>query len=139
MRIPSGAGAAVALAAAANQITVIVTESLLFEPLRERARERSHYVGELVSCHLCFGTWVGLGLALLFRPGWLGARRGIVGGALGTLAEGFAIAYFGRLLNELTAKVQREVKVLDRTVERLEDTNDRSLAQENGEPIARHP
>lgn len=129
---------ALALAAAANQITVIVTESLLFEPLRKYVRERSHYLGELVGCHLCFGTWVGLGLSLVFRPRWIGGRVGLAAVA-GILADGFAIAYFGRLLNEVTAKVQREVKVLDETVERLEGEADLSPAQENGEPIARLP
>lgn len=46
---------------------------------------------------------------------------------------------FGRLLNELTAKVQREVRVLDETVERLEEESDQSGARRNGEPIARLP
>lgn len=129
---------AIALAAAANQITVIVTESLLFEPLRRTVRERSRYLGELVGCHLCFGTWVGLALSLLFRPRWIGRGTGVEA-AVGVIADGFAIAYFGRLLNELTAKVQREVRVLDETVERLEEEEDRSSAREDGEPIARHP
>jgi hypothetical protein len=129
---------ALALAAAANQITVILTESLLFEPVREYVRKRSRYLGELVGCHLCFGTWVGLGLSLFFRPRWI--VRGAGGAAIaGVLADGFAIAYFARLLNEVTAKVQREVRVLDETVERLEEETDHSLARENGEPIARHP
>lgn len=114
---------AIALAAAANQITVIVTESLLFEPLRKNIRERSHYLGELVGCHLCFGTWVGLALSLLFRPRWIGRRAGLET-VLGVIADGFAIAFFGRLLNEVTAKVQREVRVLDETVERLEEEVD---------------
>lgn len=129
---------AIALAAAANQITVIVTESLLFEPLRKYVRSRSHYLGELVGCHLCFGTWVGLGLSLVFRPRWIGRRAGVET-VVGVIADGFAIAYFGRLLNELTAKVQREVRVLDETVERLEEESDESGARGNGEPIARHP
>jgi hypothetical protein len=137
--IPAGAGIAMALAAAANQITVIVTESLLFGPLRDAVRKRSHYLGELVSCHLCFGTWVGFALALVFRPGWIGRNGRGPARALAVIADGFAIAYFGRLLNELTAKVQREVRVLDETAERLEDTNDRSLARDDGEPLARHP
>ena len=114
---------AIALAAAANQITVIVTESLLFEPLRKYVRGRSHYLGELVGCHLCFGTWVGLALSLLFRPRWIGRRAGLET-VVGVMADGFAIAFFGRLLNEVTAKVQREVRVLDETVERLEEEVD---------------
>lgn len=127
---------AIALAAAANQITVIVTESLLFEPLRRYLRSRSHYLAELVGCHLCFGTWVGLVLSLVFRPRWIGRRPGLET-VVGVIADGFAVAYFGRLLNEVTAKVQREVRVLDETVERLEEEEDQPGARESGEPIAR--
>lgn len=129
---------AIALAAAANQITVIVTESLLFAPLRKYLAARSPYLGELVGCHLCFGTWVGLALSLVFRPRWIGGGAGLAAAA-GAAADGFAIAYFGRLLNEVTAKVQREVKVLDETATRLEEETSGSLARGNGEPIARHP
>lgn len=129
---------AIALAAAANQITVIVTESLLFAPLRDAIARRSAYLGELFACHLCFGTWVGLGLSLVFRPRWLGRGAGLAAVA-GVLADGFAIAFFGRLLNEVTAKVQREVRVLDETAERLEEETDHALARGNGEPIARLP
>lgn len=110
---------ALALAAAASQITLIVTDSLLFAPLRSYVKTRSRYLGELVSCFLCFGTWVGFALALLARP-----RYVRTGGPLGPLItwalDGFAIAFGGRLLNELTGKLQREVKVLDETAERLE-------------------
>jgi len=110
---------ALALAAAVTQITVIVTESLAFKPFREAVQARSYYLGELVSCHLCFGTWVGLVLSLLVRPRFV-ALRSPLGGVLGWAIDGFAIAYAGRLLNEFTGKIQREVKVLDETVERLE-------------------
>jgi hypothetical protein len=110
---------ALALAAAATQITIIVTESLAFAPLRRELKARSAYWGELISCFLCFGTWVGLVLSLLARP-----RLVPVPGPLGSLVtwaiDGFAIAYGGRALNELTGKIQREVKVLDETAERLE-------------------
>lgn len=120
---------AIALAAAATQITLIVTDSLLFEPLRAYVKTRSRYLGELVSCFLCFGTWVGFALSLVARP-----RFVPVGGPLGPLLtwalDGFAIAFGGRLLNELTGKLQREVKVLDETAEQLE-------RQEGAEPVAR--
>ena len=120
---------ALALAAAAAQITLIVTESLLFAPLRSYLKARSHYLGELVSCFLCFGTWVGLALALAARP-----RFVRVPGRLGPLVtwglDGFGIAFGGRLLNELTGKLQREVKVLDETAERLEREGE-------AEPVAR--
>jgi hypothetical protein len=112
-----------ALAAAADQITVIVTESLLFAPLRERIARRSHYLGELVSCFLCFGTWTGLALALLGGGPYRAAvrkRRGPLGALVAWAIDGFAIAFTARLLNEFTGKLQREVKVLDETAEQLE-------------------
>lgn len=118
-----------ALAAAATQITVIVTESLAFEPLRKAVRERSAYLGELVSCFLCFGTWVGLVLALLAGPRYAPTRaKGPLGATVTWAIDGFAIAFAGRLLNELTGKIQREVKVLDETAERLESENSEQLA-----------
>jgi len=111
------------LAAAADQITVIVTESLLFAPFREAVRKRSQYAGELVSCFLCFGTWVGLAIALVGR-GPLGLRRRRARGPLASFIawglDGFAIAFTARLLNEVTGKIQREVRVLDETAEHLE-------------------
>ena len=112
-----------ALIAAADQITVIVTESLLFRPLRERVRLRSHYLGELVSCFLCFGTWVGLALSLVARrPAGVGRRRRGFDALVAWAIDGFAIAFGARLLNEVTGKLQREVRVLDETAERLEET-----------------
>jgi len=110
---------ALALAAAAAQITIIVTESLAFQPLRRAVKARSFHLGELVRCFLCCGTWVGLVLSLIARP-----RRTRPGGPAGPLLawalDGLAIAFAGRLLNELTGKLRREVKVLDETAERLE-------------------
>ena len=107
----------IVLAAACDQITTIVTESLLFKPVRERVAERSRYAGELVSCHLCFGTWVGLGLALLFRPGLV---RGLP--LASTAAEGFAIAFGGRLLNEVTGLLKREVRRTEEETRMLEES-----------------
>lgn len=110
---------ALALAAAATQITVIVTESLLFAPARRAVGARWRYLGKLVSCFLCFGTWVGLVMSLVARPRYV-VIRGPLGGTIGWAIDGLAIAFAGRVLNELTGKMQREVKVLDETVERLE-------------------
>lgn len=43
--------------------SLIVTQSSLFEPLRAKAGDG--YLGKLLACSLCFGFWVGVGLALL--------------------------------------------------------------------------
>ena len=105
------------LAAACNQITTIVTESLLFKPMRERVASRSTYLGELVSCHLCFGTWVGLFLAALFRPLLL---RGMP--IVSTLVEGFAISFGGRVFNEAAGLLKREVQRTEEETRVLEET-----------------
>lgn len=46
-------------------VTVIVTESYIFRPVRSLAHRMHVHIGVLFSCFLCMGTWVGLGL------GWL--------------------------------------------------------------------
>lgn len=43
----------------------IVTQSSLFEPVRRVVANRSSFLGELISCPLCFGTWTGIGFSLL--------------------------------------------------------------------------
>lgn len=48
--------------------TLIVTQSLIFEPLRRRLAERSYWLGKLASCPMCFGFWAGLMWALVGVP-----------------------------------------------------------------------
>ena len=103
------------VAAACNQITTIVTESLLFQPVRERISERSRYAGELVSCHLCFGTWVGFALALVTPPGVV---RGVPG--VSRLVEAFSISFGGRLFNEVAGLLKREVRHTEEETRALE-------------------
>lgn len=45
-----------ALAAAA--ISYVVTRAGIFEPVRDAVERRSHKLGELLRCPLCFGHWV---------------------------------------------------------------------------------
>ena len=118
----------VLLSAVNNQMTVIVVESLLFKKVREWAMARAHWFGELVSCDLCFGTWVGFFLAIVFRPSFVEVpplagsspevnrwfRRLAV-----FVADSFAIALGGRLLNEILGLLQREVAVREEEKELL--------------------
>lgn len=46
-------------------VTTIVTESYLFGPVRRAAQAVSRHLGVLFGCFLCFGTWVGFGVAFL--------------------------------------------------------------------------
>ena len=40
-------------------VTMIVTNSKIFQPVREFASKKSMYIGDLLSCALCTGFWVG--------------------------------------------------------------------------------
>jgi hypothetical protein len=52
-------------------VTVIVTESYLFGPIRSLAHKVSRHLGVLFGCFLCLGTWVGLGVGwLIDGPLW---------------------------------------------------------------------
>lgn len=117
------------LSAVNHQITTIVTESLLFKGFRRAVAARSRYLGELVSCQLCFGTWVGFLLALVFRPRFVEApplenepasinrwfRRTAV-----LLGDGFAIALGGRFFLEILGLLRREVAVKEEEKQLLE-------------------
>jgi uncharacterized protein DUF1360 len=114
-----------------HQITIIVVESALFRGLRNATKRRSRYLGELISCHLCFGTWVGFLLALVFRPALASmppvpgfprgldqtVRRGAV-----LVSDGFAIALVGRIFNEVLGLLKREVQVREEEGELIEQT-----------------
>lgn len=46
-------------------INVIVTRSSIFRKLREAIDQRSTFLGDLIYCPLCFGTWISIALALV--------------------------------------------------------------------------
>lgn len=118
------------LSAVNNQITVIVVESWLFRGFRDWSARRSRWLGELVRCDLCFGTWVGFLLALVFRPRFVdvpplsaaspGFNRWYR--ALATFTgDSFVIALGGRIFNEILGLLRREVEVTDEEKELLEE------------------
>ena len=116
-------GRLLALAAACHQITFIVVESWLFTGLRERAAARNEHLGKLVSCHLCFGTWVGLALAALFRPTLVAPSHYVRGPARAVLTwavDAFVIAFVARVMNETIASVREDVEVKKKEAELLE-------------------
>lgn len=114
-----------ALGAACHQITFIVVESWLFKGMRDQAAARNEHLGKLLSCHLCFGTWVGLLLAALFRPRVAppsGYVQGPVRAVAGWAVDGFVIALVGRVMNEVIGTVRKEVEVKEKEAELLEAT-----------------
>lgn len=48
-------------------ITIIVTQSSLFEKLRDWVSFYSKFLGELINCPLCFGVWVGFFASFIFN------------------------------------------------------------------------
>jgi len=49
-------------------ISFTVTETKLFNPLREWVKKRSVFLGELISCGYCFSIWMAFVLAVIYRP-----------------------------------------------------------------------
>lgn len=41
-------------------VTMIVTETTIFEPLRNSVKNLNGWLGDLLSCPRCFGFWVGI-------------------------------------------------------------------------------
>jgi hypothetical protein len=48
-------------------ITVIVTQSNIFLPLRKRITGINNYLGTLVNCSFCFCFWAAMGVSLLTK------------------------------------------------------------------------
>ena len=47
-------------------LTIIVTQSFLFKPLREYLLSKNKYLGKLISCPMCFGFW-SIGIVMVFK------------------------------------------------------------------------
>ena len=60
--------AVVFLSAVTAAISFAITEAKLTRPLREWAKARSFFWGELFGCGYCFGHWVAAVLVLAYRP-----------------------------------------------------------------------
>ncbi len=67
-----------ALAALLSLVTAClaftVSETALFEPLREWIKKRSFWLGKLLACGYCLGCWIAIGLVAVYQPrlfeGW---------------------------------------------------------------------
>ena len=65
---PTEIEAVVFLSAVTAAISFAITEAKLSRPLREWAKARSFFWGELFCCGYCFGHWVAAVLVLAYRP-----------------------------------------------------------------------
>src|SRR3954469_25238387 len=122
------------LSAVNNQMTVIVVESWLFHGFPGWTARRSAWLGQLVRCGLCFGTWVGFLLAAIFRPtlvdvpdvpGTFGRFNPQFRYAATFAVDSFSIALGGRLINEILGLLQREVAVKEEQRELLAEEVER--------------
>ena len=102
------------------QMTVIVVESWLFRGFRAWSQQRSDWLGRLVNCDLCFGTWVGFILAIVFRPTFVDvppvrtpwpAFNAAAQWIAVIAGDAFAISLGGRAANEILGLLDREVSV----------------------------
>ena len=63
-------------------ITFIITHSSIFEPIREFVERRSNFFGELLSCPMCSGFWVGFLLSVVdfqeYNPIYAGAITSLI-------------------------------------------------------------
>ncbi len=51
-------------------LTLIITSSKLFKPLREFVSKRSEYFGEMLGCSMCMGVWVGFAMSYITNEAW---------------------------------------------------------------------
>jgi hypothetical protein len=110
------------LGAITHQITHIVVASSLFSGFRQAAENVSPKLGELVRCHLCFGTWVGFLTALVFQPSFSPFPRtlGRLARPAVIIADGFAIGLASRFYTEVLGLMARRVSVAEEEKHLLE-------------------
>ncbi len=56
------------LSIATASISFTITETKMFMPVREWAKNKNVFLGELVSCGYCFGHWVAFALVAIYQP-----------------------------------------------------------------------
>ena len=135
------------LGAVNHQITHIVVAGSIFAETREFCERCHPKLGQLVRCHLCFGMWIGVLLALIFRPRFVEPKRreqpfgrpSRSRQVAAFVADSFAIALAGRFFNEVLAilrnqaAIRREQKaLLEARVEQVKHAPSRATR----EPIA---
>ena len=49
-------------------IAFTVTETRVFAPIRSWTKQKSAFLGELVSCGYCFGHWTAFVFVAIYRP-----------------------------------------------------------------------
>jgi hypothetical protein len=47
-------------------ISFTVTETKLFKPIRQWAKKKNHFFGEMISCGYCFAHWLAIALVVIY-------------------------------------------------------------------------
>jgi len=113
------------LAGIGHQLTYTFVEGGIFEPTRRRLATVHPSVDEFVHCHLCVGTWVGIGLAAAYRPHLLTDVDGKPPSWARQLAnlagDGVLIALGTRLWNDGLGLLRREVQAKQAEIEAVDE------------------
>lgn len=71
MRVPDMIGSLLVALILTEAISEILTNSLIFQPIRDRllGRDKAHprWLGKLFSCGYCMSVWVGIAMAFMFK------------------------------------------------------------------------
>lgn len=136
------------LGAINHQVTHLCVAGSIFEETRQSFKRVHPKLGLLVTCHLCFGTWVGFLLALVFRPRFIEAGRGELPlqrpsrarQIAAFFADTFAISLAGRFYTEALAILAGQAAVKKEQRELLEVQVDHARDEaeaDTGEPLAK--
>jgi hypothetical protein len=100
-----------------HQVAQIVTTGVVFDTFRAWAHTVHPKLGYLFTCHLCFGTWVGMVMAAVV--GLTVHENAIVSWGL----VAFGTAMLGRFFNEVLALIARHVRATEAQAVAIEETN----------------
>jgi Protein of unknown function (DUF1360) len=115
------------LGAINHQVTHICVRGSIFQDFRQRCQDLHPKLGQLITCSLCYGTWVGLLMALVFRPQVIEAAQSgqpipqprWIRKLAAFFADAFAIALVGRFFTEILAILASQASIKERQQELL--------------------
>ena len=78
------------LGIASGYMSFIISEAVVFKSLREWVKQKNSFLGKLISCGLCVGTWISFFLEAVFLPN-------LFFGFLGYVVTSFVIGYISAI------------------------------------------
>lgn len=61
------------LSIAVGAVTMTLSKSKIFLPIREIIKERSEFLGDLINCTYCTSHWIAAAFVILFQPSLMDA------------------------------------------------------------------